>query len=226
MEGASAVSAATATPQTAASLRAGRAALSRYRGDGPLAQALGALGRALPVAPAVVVAIGLAGLVGVAALAGDGASDAVVAAAIGAFVLLAGLTSGVPHTDRFAWAVPGLLRVGEYGGLVWVAANAGDSSHAAAFALIAALAFHHYDLVYRPRFQGVAPPTWVGLAAGGWDGRLVLACVFLLAGALPAAMFILAGVLGATFAVECALSWARLSVSPLSVYEDEEDEGQ
>ena len=39
-------------------------------------------------------------------------------------------------------------------------------------------------------------------------------------------MFVLAGVLGIGFAVECALSWAQLSVEPLSVYEDEEDEGQ
>jgi hypothetical protein len=220
------MSAATATAQSAASLRAGRAALKRYRGDGPLAQALGTLGRALPGPPAVVVAVGVAGLVALAALEGDGASDALVAAAIGWFVLLAGLTSGMPHTDRFAWAVPGLLRVGEYGGLVWIAASAGGSSHAAAFALIAALAFRHYDLVYRPRFQGVAPPTWLAIASLGWDGRLVLAWALLVAGALPAGMFILAGVLGGTFVVECALSWARLSVTPLSVYEDEEDEGQ
>jgi Family of unknown function (DUF5941) len=220
------MSAATATAQSAASLRAGRAALKRYRDDGPLAEALGTLGRALPGPPAVVAAVGVAGLVALAALEGDGASDALAAAGIGWFVLLAGLTSGMAHTDRFAWAVPGLLRVGEYGGLVWIAANAGDSSHAAAFALIAALAFRHYDLVYRPRFQGVAPPTWLAIASLGWDGRLVLLWGLLAAGALPAGMFILAGGLGVTFAVECALSWTRLSVTPLSVYEDEEEEGQ
>ena len=89
--------------------------------------------------------------------------------------------------------------------LLWIAANAGDSSHAAAFALIAALAFRHYDLVYRPRFQGVAPPAWLGFAAGGWDGRLVLAWVLLAVDALPAGMFIMAGVLGLAFVIECAL---------------------
>jgi hypothetical protein len=50
--------------------------------------------------------------------------------------------------------------------------------------------------------------------------------VLLAAGALPAGMFILAGVLGVGFAVECGLSWRRLPAEPLSVYEDEEDEGQ
>ena len=54
----------------------------------------------------------------------------------------------------------------------------------------------------------------------------MLCWALLAAGALPAGMFVLAGVLGIGFAVECALSWARLSVEPLSVYEDEEDEGQ
>jgi hypothetical protein len=168
----------------------------------------------------------MAGLLALIALEGDGASNAAVAVGILWVVILGGLSSGRPHTDRFAWAVPGFLRVCEYGGLTWIAVNAGDSSHAAAFALIAALVFHHYDLVYRPRFQGHAPPAWWSVVAGGWDGRLLIAWVLLAAGALPAGMFILAGVLGVAFAVECALSWVRLSVEPLSVYEDEEDEGQ
>jgi len=220
------MSAAPAIAKAGSAARAQRAQIRDYRDDGLAAQALGVLGRALPVPPILIVWAGLAGLFALAAVEGDGASDALVAAGVAWLVLMGGISSGRPHTDRFAWSVPGFLRVGEYGGLVWIAANAGDSSHAAAFALIAALAFRHYDLVYRPRFQGVAPPAWLNLAALGWDGRLVLAWVFLAAGALPAGMFILAGLFGVTFVVECALSWARLSVTPLSVYEDEEDEGQ
>ena len=210
----------------AAASRAGGEAIARYRDDGPIARMLATPGRSLRLPPALLVAAAVAGLVALAAAEGDGASNLEVAFGVAWVVVLAGLSSGRPHTDRFAWAVPGLLRVAEYGGLLWIAANAGDSSHAAAFALIAALAFHHYDLVYRPRFQGIAPPAWICLGAGGWEGRLVLACVLLVAGGLPAGMFILAGVLGVTFAVECALSWSRLSVAPLSVYDDEEDEGQ
>jgi hypothetical protein len=220
------MSAATAAAQAASASRAGGEALDRYRDDGPIARALGGVGRAIPVPPVLIVGVGMAGLVALAATQGDGASDALVAAGIAWVVLLAGLSSGRPQTDRVAWAVPGFLRVCEYGSLLWIAASAGDSSHPAAFALIAALVFHHYDLVYRPRFQGIAPPTWWNYVAGGWDGRLVLAVVLLAAGALPAGMFILAGLLGVGFAVECGLSWARLSVEPLSVYEDEEDEGQ
>jgi Family of unknown function (DUF5941) len=220
------MSATAAVAKARAASRAGGEALMRYRDDGPVSRALGTLGRALPVPPAVIVTVGVAGLVALAAVEGDGASHGLVAAGIGWVVLMGGLSSGRPHTDRFAWAVPGFLRVGEYGGLVWIAVNAGDSSHAAAFALLAALAFRHYDLVYRPRFQGVAPPAWWTIVAGGWDGRLVLAWVLLAAGAMPAGMFILAGALGLALAVECGLSWARLSVEPLSVYEDEEDEGQ
>ncbi len=219
------MSAATAAARASAS-RAGGEALARYRDDGLLSRALGTIGRALPVFPLLLVGTGVAGLLALAALEGDGASNGLVGAGALWLVLLAGLSSGRPHTDRFAWAVPGFLRVGEYGGLLWIAANAGDSSHAAAFALIAALAFHHYDLVYRPRFQGVAPPAWLGFAAGGWEGRLVLAWALLALGALPAGMFIMAGVLGLAFVVECGLSWTRLSAEPLSVYDDEEDEGQ
>ena len=220
------MSAATAAAKAASASRAGGEALQRYRDDGLLSRALGALGRALPVPSFPLVGLATAGLLALAALEGDGASDGLVAAGVAWAVLLGGLSSARPHTDRFAWAVPGFLRVAEYGGLLWIAANAGDSSHAAAFALIAALAFHHYDLVYRPRFQGVAPPPWLGFAAGGWDGRLVVAWILLVLGALPAGMFIMAGVLGLAFVVECALSWKRLAVTPLSVYEDEEDEGQ
>ena len=201
-------------------------ALEGYRDDGPLAQALGAVGRLVPVPPFLLVGAGVAGMLALAAIEGDGASDAVVAAGVAWMVLLGGISSGRPHTDRFAWSAPGLLRVGEYGGLVWIAANAGGASPAAAFALLTALAFRHYDLVYRPRFQGVPVPAWLQVLAGGWDGRLVVAWLLLAAGALPAGMFVLAGVLGAVFVADCVMSWVRHSTASGSVYEDEEDEGQ
>jgi predicted outer membrane lipoprotein len=226
MAGAPAMSAATGIAGVERARREPRTLLEQYRDDGLLADALGALGRIVRVPPFLLVAAGVAGLLALAASEGAGASDAVVAAGVAWLVLLGGISRGRPHSDRFAWSVPGLLRVGEYGALIWIASNAGGSSSAAAFALIAALAFHHYDIVYRPRFQGVAPPGWLRTAAGGWEGRLVLAVVLLAAGALPGAMFILAGLLGAVFVTECTLSWVRLSTRPVSVYDDEEDEGQ
>lgn len=200
--------------------------LEEYRDDGPLAQALGALGRVVKVPPFLLVGAGVAGLLALAAIEGDGASHATVAAGVACMVLLGGISSGRPHSDRFAWSTPGLLRVGEYGGLLWIAANAGGAAPAAAFALMTALAFRHYDLVYRPRFQGVGVPAWLQVLAGGWDGRLVVAWLLLAAGALPGGMFVLAGVLGATFVADCVMSWVRHSAEAGSVYEDEEDEGQ
>ena len=191
--------------------------LEQYRDDWLIARGLRAIGRVVRVPPVLLVGAGMAGLLALAASEGADASDGMVAVGVAWFIVLAGIASGRPHTDRFAWAVPGFLRVGEYIGLLWIAANAGDSGPAGAFALIAALTFRHYDLVYRQRFQGVAPPGWVQLVAGGWDGRLALAVLLLVAGALPAGMFLLASVLGSLFVAECVMSWVRLSVAPVSV---------
>jgi hypothetical protein len=205
---------------------AARTPLERYRDDGPLARLLGAtVGRVAPLPPLPLGLIGAAGLLAIVAAEGDAASDGTVAAAIAWFVLWAGVSSGRPHTDRFAWALPGLIRVGEYGGLIWIGATVGESALAGAFALIASLAFRHYDLVYRSRFQGRPPAAWLDVATGGWDGRLVVVTVLLAAGALPAGLFVLAVVLAVVLVSECVVSWARHAAAPVSIYEDEEDEG-
>jgi hypothetical protein len=206
--------------------RAPRTPLESYRDDGPLARLLGAaVGRLIPVPPLPLALIGLGGLMAVIAVEGDGASDGTVGAAIAWFVLWAGISSGRPHTDRFAWALPGVVRVGEYGSLIWIGSTVGESSSAGAFALIAVLAFRHYDLVYRARFQGKPPAAWLDVLLGGWDGRLVLVTLLLAADTLPAALFALAGVLAVVLVTECVASWARQSAAPVSIYEDEEDEG-
>ena len=200
--------------------------LELYRDDGPLARLAGAAaGRLVPLPPLLLALIGAAGLFALVAIEGDGASDGTIAAAVAWFVVWAGLSSGRPHTDRFAWALPAVLRLGEYGALIWIGATVGESASAGAFALIAALAFRHYDLVYRTRFQGRPPAAWLDLAAGGWDGRMLVVTLLLIAGALPAGLFALAGVFGAVFVSECVVSWTRHSAGPVSIYEDEEDEG-
>lgn len=203
-----------------------RTPLEHYRDDGPLARLLGAtVGRLVPIPPLPLGLIGAAGLLAAAAAEGDAASDGTVAAAIAWFVVWAGVSSGRPHTDRFAWALPGVVRAGEYGGIIWIGATVGESASTGAFALIASLAFRHYDLVYRSRFQGKPPAAWLDVAAGGWEGRLVVVTVLLAAGALPAALFVLAGVLAVVLVSECVVSWTRPSAAPVSIYEDEEDEG-
>ena len=205
--------------------RAPRTPLEHYRDDGPLARLLGAaIGSRIPVLPLPLALVGLAGLLVVIAVEGDGASDGTVAAAVAWFILWAALSSGRPHTDRFAWALPGVVRVGEYGSVIWVGAAVGESPSAAAFALIAVLAFRHYDLVYRARFQGQPPAPFLDVALGGWEGRLVLVTLLLAAGALPAGVFVLAATLAVVLVSECVLSWARHSAAPGSISEDEEDE--
>ncbi len=205
---------------------ASRTPLERYREDGPLARLLGAtVARVVPLPPLPLGLIGAAGLLAIAAVEGDAASDGTVAAAIAWFIFWAGISSGRPHTDRFAWALPAILRVGEYGGIIWIGATVSEPASAGAFALIASLAFRHYDLVYRSRFQGRPPAAWLDVATGGWDGRLVVVTVLLVAGALPAGLFVLAVVLAVVLAGECVVSWARHAAAPVSIYEDEEDEG-
>ena len=60
------------------------------------------------------------------------------------------------------------------------------------FALLAVLAFHHYDTVYRLRHQRLAPPAWLRAAGGGWEGRVLVACVLALAGVLGPGLLVAA----------------------------------
>jgi hypothetical protein len=218
----------TATPSSAPVRSEPPTALHVYRDDGPLARALGGvLGRALPL-PAV--ALEAAGLVALFVVMGLGGADTALgpaAAVVGWLVLTAGAASGRPHDDRLRWAVPSLLRLGEYAGVLWLAAIAGASSVPAAFALLAAVAFRQYDLVYRLRHRAVAPPVWVGLASLGWDGRLILVWVLLAAGALPAGLYVAAGLLAVVLVGESIAGWARFGRAQRpALYEDEEEDGE
>jgi hypothetical protein len=202
--------------------------LQLYRDDGPIARALGRLlGPLVPLPPIVLIAIGLLPALVLLVLEGDGVGDGPLAAVIAWLVLLAGISNGRPHRDRLRWAVPPVVRLGEYGGLLWLGAAAGESSRPAAFALLCALTFRHYDIVYRLRHQGVSPPAWIGNLALGWDGRLVLGYILLVAGALPAGFFIAAGLLATVFVAESIAGWRRFGrAQQPATYEDEEDEGQ
>src|SRR4051812_9167325 len=102
------------------------------------------LRQAVPVLPGPRPARALAGLALLAAGLAIGPVALVVAVA--ALVLLA--VPGERRASALWWLVPALLRAGEYGMVVAVAALAGHhASHAlpAAYALLAALSFHHYD---------------------------------------------------------------------------------
>jgi hypothetical protein len=198
-----------------------------YRDDGPLARALGAtLGRAIPLPPLPLILAGLLPLLAVAALGGGDVSLPAAAAVVAWAVLAVGASRGRPAAERSRWAQPPLVRATEYTALIWIAALEGPAAYPAAFALLAALTFRHYDLAYRPRQLGTEPAPWINALSGGWDGRLVAGFVLLAAGALPAGYFVAAAVLGAAFVAECAAAWLIHGRDPLpaGVGDDEEDE--
>lgn len=201
-------------------------ALDTYRDDGPLALALGRL-RAAAVPASALVLAGLVPLIAVIAIAGGGASWGVAAAAVAWLVLAAGVASGQPLRDRLRWIVPPALRVAEYAGILWLAALAGPSAVPGAVALLLAVTYRHYDIVYRLRHRGTTPPTWMGRLAGGWDGRLVVVFVLAAAAAVPAGLYVAGGLLGVVFVAETIASWASFErTQQPDVYEDEEEDAE
>jgi phosphatidylglycerophosphate synthase len=202
---------------------AGADTLVAFRDDGPLALALGRLPLpALPASALVLPAVGV--LLGVIALTGDGASWPLAGATLAALIAVGGVSAGRPLRDRMRWAVPPALRVAEYAGILWVAALAGGSAVPGAFALLLAVTFRHYDMVYRLRHREATPPRWLNRAAGGWDGR-VLACYALAAAAaVPAGFYAAGALLGIAFVGEAIAGWATVERSEQpDEYDDEED---
>ena len=196
-----------------------------YRDDGPVALAIGrALGARLPVPSMLLLLAGVLTILALALFAGRDASLGVTAAGVAVLLLTHGITTVRWPKESFHWAVPSLVRVGEYATLVWLAAN--DDAVPAAFALIAALTFRHYDLVYRLRHRAEVPPAWLNRLAAGWDGRVIIAWALLALGALPAAMFVWAGLLGAVSVAEAAASWRRFERGPETAGEFDELEGE
>jgi Family of unknown function (DUF5941) len=216
---------ATAIPSAAPAPVDRGSVLDAYRDDGPLATAIGRLlGRRIPLPPiALLVVAGLPLLLAIV-VEGDGASEGLVAGVVAWAVLFGGLASARTLTDRLRWMVPPALRAIEYGGLLWIGAVAGRDAEPAAFALLCAITYHHYENVYGFRHRGVRPPAWVTAAGLGWDGRLVLGVVLLVAGALPAAFYVLAVLLAALFVTETVAEWRRFRLGQAPVYDDEEDE--
>ncbi|QCD59528.1 DUF5941 domain-containing protein [Streptomyces hawaiiensis] len=169
-------------------------ALADLADNGPLAQGLAeALKRAarkLPgfTAPVVALLGGLA-VVLTAALTDFGGPWPIVAAL--AYVLTSGLAVARPLKGALDWLVPPFLRAAEYGTVLVLAAKADvHGALPAAFGLVAAVAYHHYDTVYRIRGDAGAPPAWLVRSIGGHEGRTLLVTV--LAALLTASQFTVA----------------------------------
>ncbi|WP_425555062.1 DUF5941 domain-containing protein [Kitasatospora arboriphila] len=147
---------------------------------GPLAELLAPLlrpvARRLPgLAVPVVAALASAGLpVAVYSLGGTWAS---VGAAAG-YVLLSSLVLARKLNGALDWLAPAFFRAGEYLTVLALALRLDTASLPAAFGLVAAVAYHHYDTVYRLRGGTGAPARWLVRATGGQEGRALLVTLF------------------------------------------------
>ncbi|MFE9852020.1 DUF5941 domain-containing protein [Streptomyces sp. NPDC005576] len=100
-------------------------------------------------------------------------------AAAGVYTVLAGLAVSRPLKGALDWLVPPFFRAAEYCAVLALAARSGVP-HAvpAAFGLVAAVAYHHYDTVYRIRGGTGAPPQWLVRTVLGHEGRTLVAALF------------------------------------------------
>ncbi len=152
-------------------------ALTDLTDSGPLAELLARLPARPPFGSRLLVALpGAALLVAAAWTAGYGSWWPVLAAVL--YVLTSGAAVALPLKGALDWLVPPLLRAAEYGTVLVLAAKADvNGALPAAFGLVAAVAYHHYDTVYRIRGDAGAPPHWLVRAIGGHEGRTLLVTV-------------------------------------------------
>jgi hypothetical protein len=194
-----------------------------YRDDGPICGLLGRLaqGNLPPLLPALVAAV----ITLVLLLTGVGGEGDVALFAPVVALLLTGPASTHPHDGRLDWLVPPVIRAIEYGYLA-VLGFAHGVSEPLIYVLIAVLAYHHYDTVYRTR-QKLWPQEWVFRAGLGWEGRMLVVAAAGFAGVLPFAYAALAAYLGVLFVVESVLTWTRTDRgSGVMVNLEEEEEAQ
>ncbi|MFJ6805955.1 DUF5941 domain-containing protein [Streptomyces anulatus] len=153
-------------------------ALADLADSGPLAHAVGAVApgpRGAFTAPAVAL-LGTLVMIGGALFLPYGSPLTVAAA--GVYVVLSGLAVARPLKGALDWLVPPFFRAAEYVTILVLAARS-DVPHAvpAAFGLVSAVAYHHYDTVYRIRGGTGAPPQWLVRTIGGHEGRTALVVV-------------------------------------------------
>ncbi|MER5804397.1 DUF5941 domain-containing protein [Streptomyces mirabilis] len=161
-------------------------ALADLADSGPLVEPLARLARGtVRVAAPVSAAVG--GVLVVTSALLWGAGWQTVLCAVG-YVLLSALAVVRPLKGALDWLVPPFFRAAEYLTVLVLAAKADvNGVLPAAFGLVAAVAYHHYDTVYRIRGNAGAPPHWLVRAIGGHEGRTLLVTV--LAALLTAAQF-------------------------------------
>lgn len=190
-------------------------ALADLADTGPLAELVARAARrparALPgVLPLLIAVAGGASLVATAAFGPVGSPVLILGA------LLYAVTSGIAVAHRMGgaldWLIPPVFRAAEYGFLLVLAARADvPGALPAAFGLVAAVAYHHYDTVYRIRGGAGAPPRGLVRSLGGHEGRTLLVAVaaaLTTAGPdLPPALTVLAVVVAVIALTESIRFW-------------------
>ena len=162
-------------------------ALADLADNGPLASLAA---RAAPARLGAPLLVALAGTAVLAVSLFSGVTWAPVAGAV-VYTITAGQALYRPLKGALDWLVPPLFRAAEYGTVLVLAVKADvNGALPAAFGLVAAVAYHHYDTVYRIRGNAGAPPAWLVRAIGGHEGRTLLVTV--LAAALTASQFTVA----------------------------------
>ncbi|MFI6876957.1 DUF5941 domain-containing protein [Streptomyces sp. NPDC050400] len=149
-------------------------ALADLADSGPIARAVAKTGKGV-MAP-VVAALGGVVVVTVSALTDVGSGWPIVAALV--YCVTSGLAVARPLKGALDWLVPPLFRASEYLTILVLAARSDvNGALPAAFGLVAAVAYHHYDTVYRIRGGTGAPPHWLVRAIGGHEGRTLVVTV-------------------------------------------------
>ncbi|MEU1852592.1 DUF5941 domain-containing protein [Streptomyces sp. NPDC019990] len=193
--------------------RAARA-LADLADSGPVADTLARVLRKLPAKPPFgarffVALPGAALLILAAALEPYGSALPVAAAAL--YTLTSAAAVALPLKGALDWLVPPLFRAAEYGTVLILAAKADvHGALPAAFGLVAAVAYHHYDTVYRIRGDAGAPPAWLVRSIGGHEGRTLLVTVLaalLTASQFTVALTVLAVVVALVVLVESIRFW-------------------
>ncbi|MBP8533024.1 DUF5941 domain-containing protein [Streptomyces sp. MK37H] len=153
--------------------RAARA-LAELADSGPLAElvAKAAPRRMSSYLAPLSAALGTAAVLAGTAAAGFGSWVPVGCAVL--YAVLAGVAVAAPLQGPLDWLVPPLFRAAEYGTILILAAcSEVNGALPSAFGLVAAVAYHHYDTVYRIRGGTGAPPHRLVRAIGGHEGRTV-----------------------------------------------------
>lgn len=114
---------------------------------------------------------------------------------------------------RFAWSGPALLRAFELTAITLLVTMGSPSLQPLAFWILFAIAYHHYDTLYRS-LQGAMPPRWLTWLGFGWDGRIIVVGVIALglsASLAQASLSVLLGWWALWFAGVASIQWLRSS---------------